>query len=89
MLYRVELDSVAAPEEPVHDAPVEEVPVASNLTTPAQMKWGIDHEDQAIQTFITLTNPYHDSVNVTKCGFVINSSHPEVGASPDSLTECK
>lgn len=55
---------------------------------PEHMKWGIDNEENARQTFITMTAPKHENLTVEQSGFVINPSFPEVGASPDGLTHC-
>ncbi|CAM4602369.1 unnamed protein product [Leuciscus chuanchicus] len=54
----------------------------------AAIRWGIDHEEEARQTYVTLTGSQHDNLKVEQCGFIINPSFPEVGASPDGLIHC-
>jgi len=54
----------------------------------AATRWGIDHEEEARQTYVTLTASQHDNLKVEQCGFIINPSFPEVGASPDGLIHC-
>ncbi|XP_077058645.1 uncharacterized protein LOC143711198 [Siphateles boraxobius] len=54
----------------------------------AAIRWGIDHEEEARQTYVTLTASQHDNLKVEQCGFIINPSFPEVGASPDGLIHC-
>ncbi|XP_051814464.1 uncharacterized protein LOC127537003 [Acanthochromis polyacanthus] len=55
--------------------------------TPAT-KWGVDHEDTARQVYLCNVGPKHINFRVQQCGFIINPSFAEVGASPDGLIDC-
>ncbi|KAM4545914.1 uncharacterized protein PAE49_018376 [Odontesthes bonariensis] len=56
-------------------------------TTPAT-RWGIIHEVEARQAYVSLAAPHHENLKVEQCGFILNPAFPEVGASPDGLVHC-
>jgi len=55
------------------------------------VKWGKLHEDEAIKTFMAEEATKHDGGlnNVRKCGLLVKSDEPFLGASPDGLFSCK
>ena len=62
-------------------------PSLSCKTTP-EMKWGIDHEDDAVSAYIAVNTPKHVNLRVRKCGVLLSTEHPHLAASPDALVEC-
>lgn len=55
------------------------------------VKWGNLHEDDAIKTFMAEEATKHDGGlnNVRKCGLLVKTDEPFLGASPDGLFSCK
>ncbi|KAK4885293.1 hypothetical protein RN001_001564 [Aquatica leii] len=51
-------------------------------------KWGLSHENDAFQEFCSLQMLTHEDFVVEKCGFIINPTFPQFGASPDGITSC-
>ena len=52
------------------------------------VKWGIDKEDIARQTYTKEILSSHQDFHCTKADLVINSLYPHLGASPDGLVSC-
>lgn len=52
---------------------------------PEPMKWGREKENTARDTYITQTELRHRDMKAELCGFIINPSFPELGATPDAL----
>ena len=50
--------------------------------------WGCEHEKVAISRYLSISLKRHHKFQVRECGFFICTSHPFIGASPDSLVEC-
>lgn len=59
-----------------------------NTCTTSDMSWGITNEGEAIKTYIEKTRGQHNSQEVATCGFFINPTFPEEGASPDGTVRC-
>lgn len=55
---------------------------------PEAIKWGREKENTARITYITQTELRHRDMKVEHCGFIINPSFPEIGATPDALVHC-
>uniref|UniRef100_A0A3B1ITU5 YqaJ viral recombinase domain-containing protein n=1 Tax=Astyanax mexicanus TaxID=7994 RepID=A0A3B1ITU5_ASTMX len=83
-VHAVVSTSVTAPAMSI----VRKVCYPKKTATTAAIKWGIDHEEEARQAYVKLTATQHENLNVEKCGFIINPSFPEVGASPDGFINC-
>ena len=54
----------------------------------AATNWGCEHEKVAISRYLNASLKRHHNFRVIESGFFICTSHPLIGASPDSLTEC-
>ncbi len=52
------------------------------------MEWGRAEEDTARESYTRKQELQHEGLKVEKCGFIMNSSFPELGASPDALVDC-
>ena len=64
-------------------------PASGRKYLTAAMQWGIQHEKDAIKAYVSMQKrDGHDNVIVAKSGFYVSSSHPFVGASPDSFVSC-
>ena len=44
--------------------------------------WGIDHEDDARQEYITETSQSHEGFQYATAGLVVNPLYPYLGATP-------
>ena len=55
---------------------------------PQAIKWGREKEATARVSYITQTELRHRDMKVEHCGFIINPSFPEIGATPDALVHC-
>lgn len=55
---------------------------------PKPIQWGRDHEDTARDSYVTQNELRHLEMKVECCGFIINPSFPELGATPDALVCC-
>ena len=55
------------------------------------VKWGNLHEDDAIKAFMAEEATKHDGGlnNVRKCGLLVKTDEPFLGASPDGLFSCR
>ena len=62
--------------------------VTDNLEYIPAVKWGIDHEDQAIKQYIQSEQAKHKNITVTKSGLHISQEHAFLGASPDGIVQC-
>lgn len=54
----------------------------------AATSWGIRHEETARQAYSAQTAHQHTDQEVQTCGFFVNPSFPQVGASPDAIVNC-
>lgn len=52
------------------------------------IKWGTEHEDDAIRTFINTYQPSHPDLRVTRPGIKIPAGLGHLGASADALVHC-
>ncbi|XP_052792116.1 uncharacterized protein LOC128226275 [Mya arenaria] len=52
------------------------------------MKWGCDHETDALQKFMEEIGPLHKNSRLQNSGFVISQDVPFIGASPDGIFIC-
>uniref|UniRef100_A0A8C6NJ99 YqaJ viral recombinase domain-containing protein n=1 Tax=Nothobranchius furzeri TaxID=105023 RepID=A0A8C6NJ99_NOTFU len=52
------------------------------------IKWGKVNEQTARLYYTSQTTTLHRGLKVDKCGFIINPSFPELGATPDALVYC-
>ena len=50
--------------------------------------WGCENEKVAISRHLSISLKRHHKFQVRECGFFICTSHPFIGASPDSVVEC-
>ncbi|KAK0134969.1 Protein YNG1 [Merluccius polli] len=55
---------------------------------PEAIQWGREKEDTARVSYITETELRHRDMKVEQCGFIVNPSFPEIGATPDALVYC-
>ncbi|XP_074039917.1 uncharacterized protein isoform X1 [Leptinotarsa decemlineata] len=53
-----------------------------------QMKWGIEHEETAINKYHESMIEKHENFLVNKVGLVISVTWPQLGASPDGFVYC-
>ncbi|VDI40629.1 Hypothetical predicted protein [Mytilus galloprovincialis] len=60
-----------------------------DLSKKTAVKWGIDHEEECKQAYITNQSTQHLDSECNLSGFTINSQHPFLGASPDGITNCQ
>lgn len=67
---------------------VRKVCYPNKSATTAAIRWGIEHEEEGRQAYITVMAPQHENLKVEQSGFKLNPSFPEVGASPDGLIHC-
>lgn len=58
-----------------------------NISTRA-MKWGIEHEETAINAYRKEVQKHHANFIINKVGFVVSTMWPQLGASPDGLIYC-
>uniref|UniRef100_A0A3P9DHM0 YqaJ viral recombinase domain-containing protein n=1 Tax=Maylandia zebra TaxID=106582 RepID=A0A3P9DHM0_9CICH len=56
---------------------------------PQQFKWGRDSENTTREWYTSQRKVRHKELKVDKCGFIINPSFPELGATPDALVKCE
>ncbi|XP_016317187.1 uncharacterized protein LOC107669462 [Sinocyclocheilus anshuiensis] len=54
----------------------------------ADLTWGTTHEEDARKAYIQKNKGQHDNHHVSACGFFINPTFPEIGASPDGVVTC-
>ena len=55
------------------------------FSTPA-LQYGIDNEKLALQEYVAYQNAHgHPQFTVSSCGFLVNTKHPFLGASPDGV----
>uniref|UniRef100_A0A8P4G0Z6 YqaJ viral recombinase domain-containing protein n=1 Tax=Dicentrarchus labrax TaxID=13489 RepID=A0A8P4G0Z6_DICLA len=52
------------------------------------MEWGRAKEDTARELYRRKQELQYEDLKVEKCGFIVNPSFPELGASPDALVDC-
>ena len=52
------------------------------------MKWGREHEAEAIKKYVVKESPKHDNLKVCESGLVVPHSDPYLGGSPDALLSC-
>ncbi|KAJ8270439.1 hypothetical protein GJAV_G00114720 [Gymnothorax javanicus] len=64
-------------------------PHTQRTISTVQTRWGISHEGDARKAYLESIAASHTNPKVELCGFIINSSFPEIGASPDGLTMCE
>ena len=58
----------------------------TDLSSLPQIRWGVDHELQALSTFIeTFMYPDEDRVVAADCGLFVHRQHPWLACSPDAL----
>lgn len=62
-------------------------PDQHKFSTPATT-WGIDHEADAISSYVAEMRKQHASFTHSKSGLWLCSEHPYVAASPDASVEC-
>ncbi|CAG2215690.1 unnamed protein product [Mytilus edulis] len=60
-----------------------------DLSKKAAVKWGVDHEEECRQAYITNQSTQHIDFECNLSGFTINNQHPFLGASPDGITNCQ
>jgi len=51
----------------------------------AAMKWGKDHEFDALKSFYTANAPHHEDFKTEKSGLWISQKQPFVAATPDGF----
>ena len=51
-------------------------------------RWGYQHENHAMETYISQAQCHHDSLSVSQVGFYIDVDMPFIGASLNGLVEC-
>ena len=59
-----------------------------DLSKMPAVKWGIDHESEARDAYITAMQEKHQSFEFQMAGLYINPLSPHLGASPDGLVSC-
>ncbi|CAC5369625.1 unnamed protein product [Mytilus coruscus] len=59
-----------------------------DLSRKDAVRWGIEHEDEAREAYISHQKTTHINFECKLAGFFVNSKHPFVGASPDGITTC-
>ncbi|XP_052454751.1 uncharacterized protein LOC128015093 [Carassius gibelio] len=64
-------------------------PHIQHTVSTVQTRWGISHEGDARKAYTESRAASHTNFKIEPCGFIINSSFPEIGASPDGLTMCE
>ena len=53
------------------------------------VKWGRDHEEQALKAFYSSEATKHHNFKLEKTGLIIDQNRPWLAASPDSILTCK
>ncbi|CAN7951533.1 unnamed protein product, partial [Ixodes pacificus] len=57
------------------------------FSTPAT-RWGLDHEDEAIQCYVGRVKGAHANFTHRKCGLYLSTRYPHLAASPDAALHC-
>ena len=52
-------------------------------------RWGCEHEEQAGMEYENRMCKSHLNFTMSKCGFIIPTSYPLMGVSPDGIIKCK
>ena len=52
------------------------------------LKYGREHEDDAVKKFIEVFSVNHKNVNIKRCGLFLDHKYPIIGASPDGIATC-
>ena len=60
---------------------ITEKAIVPTRSVPRAMKWGIEHEDGAVNQYVAI----HPLLTVKKCGFIINPHWPWLGCSLDDI----
>ncbi|XP_022236830.1 uncharacterized protein LOC111084400, partial [Limulus polyphemus] len=60
-----------------------------NLSSKNSVKWGIDHEEECRNAYVQHQQSTHTSFTCVPSGFVIDTNHPFLGASPDGIVSCQ
>ncbi|XP_041374186.1 uncharacterized protein LOC121387226 [Gigantopelta aegis] len=63
--------------------------VSYDLSKKEAVKWGIDHEDECRVAYSKHQTGSHVDFHCNPSGFVINTDHPFLGASPDGYIDCQ
>lgn len=61
---------------------------ASLLNVPS-LQWGIEHESDARDQYISMMDDCHNNFQFTVSGLHVNPNYPHLGASLDGLVECE
>ena len=61
---------------------------ASLLNVPS-LQWGIEHESDAHDLYISMMDDCHNNFQFTVSGLHVNPNYPHLGASLDGLVECE
>lgn len=60
-----------------------------NLDHLPAIRWGQEHEEDALKSFYANEAMKHVDFKLEKCGLYIHQTKPYIGASPDALLTCK
>ena len=52
-------------------------------------EWGCEHEKLALEPYTSQNGKHHLGFNISCSGFVIHTSYPHMGASPDGIVTCE
>ncbi|CAN7941855.1 unnamed protein product [Ixodes pacificus] len=59
-----------------------------NTFTSAATAWGLEHEDDAVASYVDVMVKNHTNYTHRKTGVYLSTQHPYIAASPDSLVCC-
>ncbi|KAG0435465.1 hypothetical protein HPB47_018463 [Ixodes persulcatus] len=62
-------------------------PEEHKFSTPAT-RWGLDHEDEAVQCYVGRVKGAHANFTHRKCGLYLSTQYPHIAASPDAALHC-
>ena len=61
----------------------------NDLSNLPAVKWGMQHEDDALKQFYASEAVQHKGFKLKNCGIFIHHQFPYIAASPDAILECK
>ncbi|CAN8029964.1 unnamed protein product, partial [Ixodes persulcatus] len=57
------------------------------FSTPAT-KWGLDHEEEAVQSYVGKVKSAHVNFTYRRAGLYLSAQYPHLAASPDAAVQC-
>ena len=77
--------TVAKPSKSI----IKEILCGGTVPNTEAVQWGRKHEIKALAAYTEVSNTKHNSLGVLKCGLLISSVAPHLGASADGQVSCQ